>query len=92
MIYLIRWMTGAIVWVSIIGTILALVTLGLLLMYSGGQFGDTNQLFMGYQIPKVGENVQYVKYYGYAVLGLSVVFLVIIFCMCSRIRLAVALC
>lgn len=85
-------MTGTIVWVSIIGTFLALLTLGLLMMYSGGQFGDTNQLFMGYEIPKVGENVQYVKYYGYAVLGASLVFLVIIICMCSKIRLAVALC
>lgn len=53
-IYLIRCMTGAIVWISIIGTFLALMTLGLLMMYSGGLFGDTNQLFMGYHIPKVG--------------------------------------
>lgn len=87
-----RCIAGIVVWVSIIATILALLALGLLLMYSGGQFGDANQVFMGYKIPTVGENVQYIKYYGYAVLGVAGVFIIIILCMCSRIRLAVALC
>ena len=52
--FLMRCIAGIVVWVSIIATILALVALGLLLMYSGGQFGDTNQVFMGYKIPTVG--------------------------------------
>jgi hypothetical protein len=52
--YLMRCIAGIVVWVSIIATILALIALGLLFMYSGGQFGSTNQVFMGYKIPTVG--------------------------------------
>lgn len=55
--FLMKCIAGIVVWVSIIGTFLSLVALGLLFMYSGGQFGSTNQMFMGYTIPTVGADV-----------------------------------
>ena len=90
--FLMKCIAGIVVWLSILGTLFSLVALGLLFMYSGGQFGDTNQVFMGVKIPTVGSDVQYIKYYGYAVLGVAGVFAIVILCLCGRIRLAVALC
>lgn len=52
--FLMKCIAGFVVWVSIIGTIMSLIALGLLLMYSGGQFGTPNQKFMGVQIPTIG--------------------------------------
>ena len=90
--FLMKCIAGIVVWVSIIATFLALVVLGLLFMYSGGQFGSTGQVFLGVKIPTIGEDVQYIRYYGYAVLGVAGVFIIIILCLCNKIRLAVALC
>lgn len=90
--YLMRCVAGVVVWASIGVTLLAIICLGLLFLYSGGVFGTTDQVIMGYKIPTIGENVKYIRYYGYTVLGLGGVFLLIVLCLCNRIRLAVALC
>ena len=79
-------------WVSIFGTILALVALGLLFLYSGGIFGTSTKVFLGYTIPSIGSNVAYIQYYGYAILGVAGLFVLVMLCLCHRIRLAVALC
>lgn len=90
--FLLRCLAGCIVWLSIFGTITFLVGLGFILCYSGGLFGPQNVTVMGYTIPTIAADQQYVKYYGYAVWGVAGLLLLIILCLCSRIRLAVAVC
>jgi hypothetical protein len=47
---------------------------------------------MGYTVPKIGQNQQYIRYYGFAVWAVAVLILIIVLCLCNRIRLAVAIC
>ncbi len=90
--FLLRCLTGCIVWVSIFGTLLSLIGLGFLFCYSGGLFGDQSISYLGYTVPKIAADQQYVKYYGFTLWGVAGVFLILILCLCNRIRLAVAVC
>lgn len=89
---LLRCLAGCIVWLSIFGTIAFLVGLGFIFCYSGGLFGPQNVSVMGYTIPTIAADQEYVKSYGYAVWAFAGLLLLIILCLCSRIRLAVAVC
>lgn len=89
---LIRWCAGCIVWLSIVSLFLFLILLGFIFCYSGGLFGDVTFQYMGFTIPKIGSDMQYIKYYGFAVWGLAGLLLIIFLCLCNRIRLAVAVC
>lgn len=90
--FLLRCLAGLIVWTSIIGTIGALTGLGFILCYSGGLFGPQNISYMGYTMPTIAGDQQYITYYGYGVWGIAGLLLITVLCLCNRIRLAVAVC
>jgi choline transporter-like protein 2/4/5 len=90
--FLLRCLAGCIVWVSIFGTIGSLTVLGFIFCYSGGLFGPQNVSYMGYTVPTIAADQQYLNYYGYGVWGLAGLLLIVILCLCNRIRLAVAVC
>lgn len=87
-----RCLAGCIVWLSIFGVIGFLIALGFILGYSGGLFGDQPVSYMGYTVPKITAQQEYLKYYAYAIWGVTGLVLIIILCMCGRIKLAVAVC
>lgn len=91
-IFLMRCFTGCVVWICILGVIVAITGLGFILCYSGGLFGDTNVVILGFKIPTINGDTQYYKYYGYACWAGAGVFLLLTLCCCGRIRLAVAIC
>lgn len=89
---LLRCIAGCVVWCSIVTTVLFLIGLGFILCYSGGLFGDGTFQYMGYTLPKIGQDQQYVRYYGFGVWGVALLLLFVVLCLCNRIRLAVAVC
>ncbi len=90
--FLMRWLAGCIVWTSIIVGILFLVALGIIFCYSGGLFGNGTWSYMGLTVPKIAEEQQYVRYYGFAAWGVAALLLLVVLCLCHRIQLAVAIC
>lgn len=89
---LLRWCVGCVVWTSIVSLFVSIILLGFIFCYSGGLFGDTNFQYMGFSIPKIGADMQYIRYYGFGMWGLAGLLLIIFICLCNRIRLAVAVC
>ena len=81
---LLRWLAGCVVWLSIVTAICSLIVLGFILCYSGGLFGDGTFQYMGFTIPKIGSDMQYVRYYGFGVWVLAVIFLIIIIFFLNR--------
>lgn len=51
-----RWFTGCMVWLSILGLLVFLIGLGFILCYSGGLFGQQSISYLGYTIPKISSS------------------------------------
>ena len=92
--FLLRCLVGCIVWLSILGSILAFAGLGVVFCYNAGVGGFQSSLgFLG--LPRLdGEigNTQYYATYGYICFGISGFLFLMMICCCNRIRLAVAVC
>jgi choline transporter-like protein 2/4/5 len=88
--FLLRCLVGVVVWLSIIGSILTFIALGILFLYNGGVDAFKNNLgFLG--LPTL-EGSEYYRTYGYICFGLAGLLIVLMICCCSRLRLAVAVC
>lgn len=90
--FCLRCFAGCIIWLSLILLILLMVALGILFCYNGGAISQSSYVGnLGVSIPTLPPN-SYYNIFGYICFGLGGLFLLIIFCCCSRIRLAVAIC
>jgi solute carrier family 44 (choline transporter-like protein), member 2/4/5 len=87
MMFLMRFIAGIIVWVSVIGIILIFIGGGVIFLYNAGVFGGEDLGTLG--IPTLEPNDWY-STYGYICFGVAGVLLIFLLCCCSRIRLAVA--
>lgn len=89
--FLLRCLVGLIVWLSIIGSILAFAGMGIIFIYNSGTSATLNSKieFMG--LPKLSGS-EYYATYGYICFGVSGFLLIMLLCCCNRIRLAVAVC
>lgn len=92
--FLLRCLAGCIVWVSLFGTILVLVGLGIVFLYNSGNYSALNSVgnvitYMG--IP-VSSNSAYNSPVGWTLIGVGCGFFIVVLCCCNRIRLAVAIC
>jgi phage-related holin len=92
--FLLRCLAGCIVWISIIGSIVALAGIGIIFYINSGQISSitTSTTYMGMSVPQISSNSQYVQYYAYGAWSLAGLLLLILLCLCNRIRLAVAVC
>jgi hypothetical protein len=88
--FLLRCLAGCIVWVSLFGTMLALVGLGLVFLYNAGLLNSAASIATTLGVPSVSS--QYNEPIGWTLIGLGGFFFIIILCCCNRIRLAVAIC
>ena len=90
--FCLRCCVGPIVWSSLIGTFIVLCCLGFIFLYNGGVIkAEVDSLgFMGF--PKFQTASDHFNIYGYIVFGIAAVYLILLLCCCSRIRLAVAVC
>jgi len=88
--FLLRCLAGCIVWLSLFGTVLFLLGLGLIFLYNAGKLGYISSVATYVGVPTI--NSQYNEPIGWILIGLSALFLIVIFCCCSRIRLGVAIC
>lgn len=87
---LLRCLVGLIVWLSIIGSILVFIALGILFLYNAGVAVFKNNLgFLG--MPTLSGS-EYYKVYGYICFGISGILILLLICCCNRLRLAVAVC
>ncbi len=92
--FLLRCLAGCIVWVSLFGTILVLVGLGIVFLYNSGKYEALNSAgnvitYLG--IP-VTSNSEYNSPVGWTLIGVGCGFFIVVLCCCNRIRLAVAIC
>jgi hypothetical protein len=90
--FLLRWLAGLIVWISIIGTIAFLAGLGFIFYYSSGKVTNSTISYMGYSVPTVSTDISYLAYYAYALWVIAGILAILLLCCCNRIRLAVAVC
>lgn len=87
--FLLRWLVGCIVWVSVIGSIAIFAGLGVLFLYNGGTISSSAVGFLG--LPTLSGS-EYYNTYGYICFGVAGVLLILLICCCNRLRLAVAVC
>jgi hypothetical protein len=89
--YGLKCLAGCIVWLSIFGIILFFAGAGVLFLYNAGVLASVSSYTSYLGIPTLSTNSNY-AIYGYISFGVSGLFLIIMLCCCSRIRLAVAVC
>lgn len=90
-LFMLRCFVGCIVWISLIGTLFLLIGLGVIFLFNAGLFGDLTTVgALG--LPTFATQSQYYEVYGWICIGLAGVYLILLLCCCSRIRLAVAVC
>lgn len=87
--FLLRCLVGCIVWLSIIGSILVFVGLGVIFLYNGGKISSSAVGFLG--LPTLSGS-DYYNTYGYICFGVAGFLLIMLICCCNRLRLAVAVC
>lgn len=87
--FLLRCLVGCIVWLSIIGSILVFVGLGVIFLYNGGTISSSAVGFLG--LPTLSGS-DYYNTYGYICFGVAGFLLIMLICCCNRLRLAVAVC
>lgn len=78
--FLLKWLAKPIVYISIV-LIFVLLLLGAYLCYSKAKSMEDED----------EENAKYVLYFSYALFGLTALYVIIMLCLCSRIRLAIAI-
>ena len=92
MMYLLRCCAGCIVWMFLIGVVTVLALGGIVFLYNAGTISGVGS-YSGYlSIPNTSASQPNYKAYGIVCFVMSALFLLIILCCCSRIRLAVAVC
>jgi hypothetical protein len=74
-----KWMAKPIVYISIV-LVFILIVLSAFLCYSQSQDMEEDE-----------ENQKYVLYLSYGLFGLAAVYILVMLCLCSRIRLAIAI-
>jgi hypothetical protein len=90
--FCLRCFAGCIVWLSILVIFLGTIALGILFLYNGGAISRDHYVGnLGIQIPTLPPN-KYYNIFGYISFAIAALFLIIILCCCSRIRLAIAIC
>jgi len=89
--FLLRCFAGCIVWISLIGTIGVLIGIGLIFLYNAGYMGAASGVATYLGVPSFG-STQYNQIYGWICIGVGCLFIIVVLCCCSRIRLAVAIC
>jgi hypothetical protein len=89
--FLLRCLAGCIVWLSLIGTIGVLIAVGLIFLYNAGYFGAAASTASYLGVPSFS-NTGYNEVYGWICIGVGCLFIIVVLCCCSRIRLAVAIC
>lgn len=90
--FLLRCLAGLIVWLSLLGTLVVLVGLGLLFLYNSGNYSILSTAATTLGITPYAISSQYNLAIGWTLIGVAGLFLIIVLCCCSRIRLAVAVC
>lgn len=92
--FALRCLAGCVVWVSLLGIIFFLGAIGFIFLYNGGVFGaDAAATVATYlNVPKLSTSTQTNQVLGGIFLGLAGLFIIVVLCCCSRIRLAVAVC
>ena len=89
--YTLRCLAGLIVWTSSIGIIVCFAIGGIIFLYNAGVISGSSVSWLS--IPTVSAGSQTTdKIIGYTCFGLSGFFLLMLFCCCGRIRIAVAVC
>ena len=88
--FLLRCIAGCIVWLSLFGTILFLIALGLIFLYNAGYMGAASSVVTTLGVPSISSG--YNEIYGWVCIGVGCLFLIVVLCCCSRLRLAVAVC
>jgi len=90
--YALKCLAGCIVWTSIFGLIGSIFAMGVIFYYNSGKIGSNYSSYIGYLgLPTTTANDNY-DIYAYICWGVGGLFLIVLFCCCSRIRLAVAVC
>jgi solute carrier family 44 (choline transporter-like protein), member 2/4/5 len=88
--YTLKCMAGLIVWTSSIGIIVCFAIGGIIFLYNAGVITNS---YSWLSIPTVsGGTTTTYEILGYTSFGLCGLFLLMLFCCCSRIRIAVAVC
>ena len=88
--YVLKCLAGCIVWTSILGLIAGIFALGAIFYYNSGKITMNNYTgYLGLPISTANDNYDI---YAYICFGIGGVFLIVLLCCCSRIRLAVAVC
>lgn len=91
-LFLLRCFAPCFVWVALILIICLLVALGIVFLYNGGVIGKNSLIGnAGINLPDL-PSFSYYSIFGYICFGFAALILLITFCCCGRIRLAVALC
>ena len=83
--FLLKWMARPIVYVSIVLIQLLLILCGLLCYYKAQEMKEN----METEDDK--KQQRYVEYFSYAVFIVSILYFIVMLCLCSRIRLAIAI-
>lgn len=91
--YTLRCLAGLLVWLSSFGIIICLALAGLVFFYNAGIITTTDSTSGWLSIPTIsgGTETEY-KVFGIISFSLSGIFLLLLICCFSRIRLAVAVC
>jgi Plasma-membrane choline transporter len=91
--FLLRCIAGCVVWCSLFGIILFFIGIGLLFLYSAGKIGGdhANTVVTTLGVPSVSASANN-EIYGWVAIGIGCLFLIVVLCCCSRLRLAVAVC
>ena len=85
-----RCCVGCIVWFSLFAIVFLFTGLALMFFYQAGKLGDVGGVASYAGIPNEGS--ANAEVYAWICVGLAALFLIVILCCCSRIRLAVAVC
>lgn len=91
--FLLKWMAKPIVYISIVLVQILIILAGYLVFAKAGEMEDENEIDRenGTLSEDAEDNQKYVLYLSYAIFGFAALYFIIMLCLCSRIRLAIAI-